>query len=166
MSNQESKEKKNLAEVINYLIWGVIAFVLYMVLYAIFTSVLGWKETVATLVDNVLVIIFAFFTNKIFVFKSKAGSVKGFIREFVSFGLARVFTLVLSEVITWVGCDLLQYNTASYRMGISIWLNNIIAMTPLSFRVNDGLIIQLIGQVVVIVTNYVLSKLIVFRKKK
>lgn len=137
-------------EIIDYLFWGAAAFFLYMFIYWIFTSILGWKEVVATLIDNFIVIIFAFFTNKLFVFRSKAGSFNGFIREFVSFFAARIFTLVLSELMTWIGCDLMGYNTESYQL-IKI--------------VNDGLIVQLITQFVVIVANYILSKLWIFKKK-
>ncbi len=137
-------------EGIDYLFWGGVAFVLYMFLYWVFTSGMGMREVVATFVDNVIVIIFAFITNKIFVFHSKAGSFKGLVREFVSFVGARVFTFILNELIVWVGCDILGYNTQSYHLPF----------------VNDGMIVQLIAQVVVILTNYILSKLIVFRKKK
>jgi len=141
---------KKYKEVVDYLFWGAAAFFLYMFIYWIFTSCLGMKEVVATLIDNLLVIIFAFFTNKIFVFRSKTESAGAFFKEFASFFAARIFTLVLSELMTWIGCDVLGYNTNSYH---------------LSF-INDGLIVQLITQVVVIVTNYVLSKLWIFKGKK
>lgn len=137
-------------EVIDYLFWGGVAFVLYMALYWVFTSRMGMREVFATFVDNVIVVIFAFITNKLFVFRSKAGSFKGLVREFVSFVAARIFTFILNELIVWVGCDILGYNTQSYHLPF----------------VNDGMIVQLIAQVIVIVTNYVLSKLVVFRKKK
>lgn len=139
---------KKYKEVIDYLFWGAAAFFLYMFIYWIFTSILGLREVIATLIDNLIVIIFAFFTNKIFVFRSKTESVSAFFKEFASFFAARIFTLVLSELMTWIGCDVLGFNTNSYH---------------LSF-VNDGLIVQLITQVVVIVANYVLSKLWIFRK--
>ncbi|MCR5595080.1 MAG: GtrA family protein [Lachnospiraceae bacterium] len=137
-------------EVIDYLFWGVVAFVLYMFIYWIFTSKMGMREVVATFFDNVIVIIFTFITNKLFVFRSKAGSFKGLVREFVSFVAARIFTFILNELIVWVGCDLLGYNTQSYHLPF----------------INDGMIVQFIAQAVVIITNYVLSKLVVFRKKK
>lgn len=137
-------------EGIDYLFWGGVAFVLYMFLYWIFVDRLKWNESFSTFIDNVIVIIFAFFTNKWFVFRSKSGSVKGFFREFISFGLARVFTMVLSVVLTWVGCDLMGYNAESYHIPF----------------INDAMIVQFIIQVIVIVSNYVLSKLIVFRKPK
>lgn len=137
-------------EGIDYLFWGGVAFVLYMVLFWVFVDQLRLDEKLATFVDNVIVIIFAFFTNKWFVFRSKSDSILGFLREFVSFGLARVFTMVLSIFLTWVGCDLMGYNAESYHIPM----------------INDALIVQFIIQVIVIVTNYVLSKLIVFRDSK
>ena len=124
------------------------AFVLYMALFWVFTVVIGWRETFATLIDNIIVVIFTFVTNKLFVFRSKTGTFKGLLREFVSFVGARIFTFLLNELIIWVGCDLMGYNTESRHLPF----------------VNDAMIVQLIAQVIVIVTNYVLSKLIVFRK--
>lgn len=141
---------KKYREAIDYLFWGGMAFVLYMLLFWVFVDRLKWNESFSTLIDNIIVIIFAFFTNKLFVFRSKAGSIAGFVREFVSFGLARVFTMVLSVVLTWVGCDLMGYNAESYHIPF----------------INDALIVQFIIQVIVIVTNYIFSKLIVFRKPK
>lgn len=136
-------------EVIDYLFWGAVAFFLYMGLFWLFAQKWDWPEKTAVLIDNILVIIFAFFTNKLFVFRSHSESAKAFLKEFVEFGLARVFTLVLSELITWIGCDLMGFTTDSYHLPF----------------VSDGMIVQLVGQVIVIVSNYVLSKLIVFRKK-
>ena len=137
-------------ELVDYLFWGVVAFLLYMVIYWIFTSGMGMREVTATFFDNVIVIIFTFITNKLFVFRSKAGSFKGLVREFVSFVAARIFTFILNELIVWIGCDILGFNTQSYHLPF----------------INDGMIVQLIAQAVVIITNYVLSKLLVFRHKK
>lgn len=133
-------------EGIDYLFWGGVAFVLSIVLFWVFTSELfslQWSEVFANNVDWVICVIFTFFTNKWFVFRSKAGSFKGFCREFVSFVIARIFTLVLEDLILWILCDLCGWDSGLPQIGA-----------------------KLIGQFVVIVTNYVLSKLIVFKKPK
>ncbi|MBR6390622.1 MAG: GtrA family protein [Lachnospiraceae bacterium] len=130
-------------EVISYLFWGGIAFVLSVLLFWIFNSKLGMGEVLANTIDWIILVIFTFFTNKLFVFRSKAGSPKAFGREFVSFVLARLFTLLLEDAIIWVGCNKLGFNS---EIG--------------------SLIVKLIAQFVVIVSNYILSKLIVFRHKK
>ena len=130
-------------EVISYLFWGGVAFFLSMILFWVFNSKLGMGEVLANTVDWIIVVIFAFFTNKLFVFRSKTGSASGLGREFISFIIARLFTLVLEDVIIWFGCKKLGFDS---ELG--------------------SLVVKLIGQVVVIVTNYVLSKLWIFRKPK
>ena len=125
-------------EVISYLFWGGVAFVLSMVLFWVFNSKLGMGEVTANTVDWIIVMVFAFFTNKLFVFRSKAGSAAAFGKEFLSFVLARLFTLFLEELIIAVFITWLGFNT---------------------------MIVKLAAQVVVIVTNYIISKLIVFKKK-
>ncbi len=130
-------------EVISYLFWGGVAFVLSMVLFWIFNSKLGMGEVLANTIDWIIVVIFAFFTNKLFVFRSKAGSAAGLGKEFVSFIVARLFTLLLEDAIIWLGCK---------KMGFDSELGS--------------LVVKLIGQFVVIVANYILSKLWIFRKPK
>lgn len=130
-------------EVISYLFWGGVAFVLSMVLFWVFNSKLGMGEVTANTIDWIIVVIFAFFTNKLFVFRSKAGSVAGLGKEFTSFIAARLFTLFLEDVIIWLGCK---------KMGFDSEIGS--------------LVVKLIGQFVVIVVNYILSKLWIFRKPK
>ncbi len=130
-------------EVISYLFWGGVAFILSMVLFWVFNSKLGMGEVLANTIDWIIVVIFAFFTNKLFVFRSKAGSAAGLGKEFVAFILARLFTLLLEDAIIWLGCK---------KMGFDSELGS--------------LIVKLIGQFVVIVANYILSKLWIFRKPK
>ncbi|MCR5421654.1 MAG: GtrA family protein [Lachnospiraceae bacterium] len=128
-------------EGIDYLFWGGIAFVLSMFLFWLFTGVFGWDEVFANNVDWVICVIFTFLTNKLFVFRSKVRSASGIAREFVSFVAARVFTLVLEDLVIWIGCDKLGYDVGMGKLAV-----------------------KLIGQFIVIVTNYVLSKLIIFKK--
>ena len=78
-----------------------------------------------------------FVTNKVFVFESKAKEKKTVIKELISFVTARLLTLGIEEIILFVGCNLLNI---------------------------DALIVKIIAQVVVIVSNYFLSKLFIFKK--
>ncbi len=128
-------------EGIDYLFWGGVAFLLSMFLFWLFAAVFGWNEVFANTVNWVICVLFTFFTNKFFVFRSKTKDLKGFIREFLSFTAARLFTLVLEDIIIFVGCTLMGYNEGLPQM-----------------------IVKFIGQFVVIVTNYILSKLWIFKK--
>jgi putative flippase GtrA len=130
-------------EMISYLFWGGMAFLLSMVLFWLFTSRFGWGEVTSNNIDWIICVIFTFFTNKFFVFRSKTGSTKGFFKEFVEFVAARLFTLLLEDAIIWLLCK---------KMG---WQTEVLELAA-----------KLIGQFVVIVTNYVLSKLWIFKKPK
>lgn len=130
-------------EIVDYLFWGVIAFLLSMLLYWIFDSGLGWNSVVANTVDWIIVVIFAYFTNRIFVFRSKTKGLKAMGTEFLQFVAARLFTLILEDVIIYIGVTVMGHDSSLGSM-----------------------VVKLIGQVVVIITNYILSKLWIFRKKK
>ena len=129
---------KKYEEGISYLFWGGVAFVLSMVLFYVFANMLGMEEQIANIWTWIICVIFTYATNRTFVFKSK---VKGFVetgKEFTSFTAARLATLVLENVVLFICIDLFgMYN----------------------------MIAKLIGQFLVIVSNYVLSKLWIFKKK-
>lgn len=133
---------KKYQEAIDYLFWGGIAFVLSMVLFWVFASLLGWNEVTANNVDWVICVLFTFVTNKLFVFRSKSENAKALGKEFVEFVLARVFTLVLEDIIIYIGCNLMGYDNGIGQIAV-----------------------KLIAQFVVIVSNYFLSKLWIFKKK-
>ncbi len=126
-------------EGIDYLFWGGVAFVLSMVLFYIFANMMMIEEQIANVITWIICVIFTYFTNRIFVFKSKTGDMKSVTKEFVNFVSARLATLVLENVVLFICIDLL------------LWHN---------------MIAKLVGQFLVIVSNYVLSKLWIFKKKE
>ncbi len=130
--------KKN-KEIINYLIFGVLTTVVSFVVYFIFAKVFKIDEVISNVISWFFSVLFAFITNKLYVFESKETGKKTLLKEIISFYLARLFTGVV--------CDL-----------------GVFALMVKTFKINDVLS-KLVTQVIVIVLNYVLSKLIVFRKK-
>ncbi|MGN1313705.1 MAG: GtrA family protein [Lachnospiraceae bacterium] len=129
---------KKYEEGISYLFWGGVAFCLSMVLFYLFANVMKIHEQVANTIDWIICVIFTYFTNRIFVFKSKTKGLSGMGKEFISFISARLATLIVENAILFVMIDLMT-------------INNMIA--------------KLTGQFVVIVSNYILSKLWIFSKK-
>lgn len=125
-------------EGINYLFWGGVAFVLSMVLFYIFANMMMIEEQIANVITWIICVIFTYITNRTFVFKSKTVGVKAITKEFTEFTTARLATLVLENVVLFICIDLL------------LWHN---------------MVAKLIGQFLVIVSNYVLSKLWIFKKK-
>lgn len=130
---------KKYEEGINYLIFGFLAFVLNYVLFFIFDSIINIGYLAATALSWVLTVVFAYWTNHAFVFKSKNAGLSSITKEFVLFIGARVATLLLEMLLM-------------YLMVGKAGINSNIA--------------KLIAQVVVIVTNYVLSKIWIFTEKK
>lgn len=126
-------------EAVSYLFWGGVAFVLGTGLFYVFANVMGLYEQIANILSWVICVIFVYFTNRTFVFKSKVKGFKNRLKEFKDFVTARVLTLVMENVILFVMIDLLS-------------INNMIS--------------KLVGQFVVIVSNYFLSKLWIFKNKE
>lgn len=129
---------KKYEEGFNYLIFGFLAFVLNYVLYYVLVSMLHMNHLVATVISWVLTVIFAYWTNHTFVFKSKNMSALSLAKEFASFIGARIATEVLEVALMYLMVDIAGMNQY---------------------------IAKLIGQFVVIVTNYFLSKLWIFKEK-
>lgn len=123
-------------EGINYLIFGFLAFVLNYVLYFIFADAMDMHYMAATGVSWVLTVIFAYWTNRTFVFKSQNRDRKSVVAEFAAFIGARVATEVLELGVMYLMVDVMS--------------------------INDK-ISKLVCQVLVILANYVLSKIWIFK---
>jgi len=126
-------------EAIDYLFWGGVAFVLSMVLFYIFANMMMIEEQIANVITWIICVIFTYMTNRTFVFKSKTTGAKAITKEFTEFTSARLATLVLENIVLFICIDLLSWH---------------------------NMIAKLIGQFLVIVSNYVLSKLWIFKKKE
>ena len=126
-------------EGINYLIFGFLAFVLNYVLYFLFASAMQMHYMVATALSWVLTVVFAYWTNRTFVFKSNNKDAQSLGKEFMSFIGARVATEVLELALMFLMVDCADLNE---------YLS------------------KLVCQVIVIVANYFLSKLWIFKEKK
>ena len=145
---------KKYAEVINYLFFGVLATLLNIVLYALFKVLFGYEaaNSWANVLGTVLCILFAYATNRTWVFKSHTAGGAAW-REFGKFVTCRLGTLVVDAVIMYVGGNmagpaLVAAGTLS-EAHLGLW----------------GTGVKVFSNVVVVVLNYVFSKLIIFTKK-
>ena len=140
-------------ELINYVFFGALATVVSIVSFKIFDVMLGADlYLVSNIISWIITVIFAYFTNKIWVFESKSWKANVLVREIISFFGARVFSLVVEEAGLWLLIDVLS-------MGGICW-------TILGFNITGNLIAKVVMQVVVVILNYIFSKLIIFKKKK
>ena len=132
-------------EVINYLIFGILTTVVslavkYLLLFTIFDASNALELQVAVIISWIAACLFAYITNRIWVFESKS---KKIIKEMITFFVARLSTLGLEMLIMFIFVTALGLNS-------DIWV----------------IVWTLVSQVLVIVGNYILSKLIVFKNKK
>ena len=137
------KYYKKYDEIINYLIFGVLTTVVTIITYAIFTNTfLSSKSALDIQIANVLswiiAVTFAYLTNRKYVFKSKAQGSKR-IKEIINFFLARISSLLVEMLFMYVTVTVLSYN---------------------------DFICKIIAQAIVIIFNYVCSKLIIFKKEE
>ena len=116
-------------EMLLYLFFGGLTFVISVITYAFFNVSLGMNELVANIFSWILAVLFAFFTNRIWVFDGKTNGAKEFFVQMINFFGGRVATLVF--------------------------------ITKLGF---GSMVVKIAAQIIVIVLNYVISKLWVFRK--
>lgn len=152
-------------EIITYIIFGVLTTAVNLVTFYIFKKIFisigwegvfnkllgsaGWDKALellgsgtdyldATVIAWTVAVIFAFVTNKLIVFESKSWKPAVAGKEFVGFIGARLFSLLVELVFMFVMVTLLKWN---------------------------DFVAKLIVQVIVVILNYVFSKLLIFKNK-
>ena len=136
---------KDHLEGMRYLICGALSTVVNIVSYVIGAYLIFFaiqeeslKVTISDLFAFVVALIFAYWVNKTIVFDTKCENFKALMKEIVSFTSCRIFTQI-----------------------ISLGLMNLAVI----IQMND-IIMKIIANIIVIILNFVLSKLIIFKKKK
>ena len=101
-------------EVLSYLIFGVLTTLLNIVLYALFNRLFGYTaaNSWGNVLDNILCILFAYATNRAFVFRSKTRG-REMAREFGTFVTCRLGTMLLDPAIMLVLGNLLAAQGAA-----------------------------------------------------
>ena len=124
--------------IILYGIFGVLTTVINIGVYGVLYSGLGVSNVISNVIAWVISVLFAFITNKLWVFESKSFNFKLFVKELGNFTVCRVATGVLDLGIMFVGVDLLN---------------------------GPAIILKVASNIIVIILNYVMSKIFVFKKK-
>ena len=139
---------KKYSEMIRYLIVGglttlISLAVYYPLIWYVFNVESKVEHTAANVISWVCAVTFAYFANRIIVFKSKD---ERMIREAVKFVSSRIGSLLIET-----GIILLFVNVLGFTFAINVFGKSFMVM-------------KIIAQVVVVVLNYVFGKLLVFNK--
>lgn len=129
---------KKYEEVIKYLIFGVLTTLVSIIIYWIFTKLFHVNYMVSNIISWIGAVTFAYVTNKLFVFESKCNNNKDVIIEVYQFFKYRLLSLVIDVLLMYLFVEIFSI---------------------------DDMISKLIVQFIVIVLNYLFSKLFVFKKK-
>lgn len=128
-----------------YLVFGVLTTVVSFLAAGISKHLLesaGFNVdaigTISTIISWICAVTFAYLTNRVWVFESHASNGKEILTEALSFYGGRVFTLLVETAMMWLGFSV---------MGINYWITKIAA------------------NVIVLILNYIISKIFVFREK-
>ena len=121
-----------------YAVFGALTTLVNMASYWLCFNVLGIPNVPSTAIAWVLAVCFAFITNKLWVFDSPSFDMKIMAHEVPSFFGARLATGLLDVLVMYLAVDVMKWNS-------TLW--------------------KLISNVIVIVLNYIASKLVIFRKK-
>ncbi len=122
-----------------YLVFGGLTTLLNLVVFYVMYEWMGIDKVVSNTVAWIAGVLFAFVTNKLFVFRSQGWSGKKMLWEFATFVSARIFSGVFDTV---------------FLLAFTGWIVAFPAMP-----------VKIISNILVIIMNYVFSKWIVFRKK-
>ena len=129
---------KNVREIIMYGIFGVLTTILNIFSYWALTRFLNLSTVAGTVWAWLIAVFFAYATNRKYVFHSENNSIKSILSELISFLACRLATGIMDVVIMYLFVDVFKFN---------------------------DVIIKTISNILVIIFNYIASKLLIFKKK-
>ncbi|MEZ3420367.1 MAG: GtrA family protein [Eubacterium sp.] len=144
---------KKYEELILYVVFGGLTTVVNFAVYWVLNKALGENFY---LVNNVIAwfvsVVFAYVTNKLWVFESKSWAPKILAKEVPEFFAARVFSLLVEEGGLWLFVEKMGFEKFSFDL--------------FGFEFTGKLIAKLVLAVIVVILNYFFSKFVIFAKKK
>ncbi len=130
---------KKYKPVLLYLVFGVLSTLVNIGIYALCYRFFGFSNVISNIIAWVLTVLFVFVTNKNWVFGSKSMEKRVLVYELVTFYGCRIATGLLDLAMMYVSVDLLSFNALGMKV---------------------------ISNVIVIILNFIASKLIIFRKQR
>lgn len=142
-------------EIIVYIIFGLLTTLVNLASFFALEYIFGSGGNGYIIYNAIawaVAVIFAYVTNKLYVFESKSWAPKIVIKESVEFLLARLFSFVVEELGLILMVEILKFGELTFNL-------KVITLTGTSLA-------KILLSVVVIVMNYFFSKFIIFKNKK
>ncbi len=138
MKGAIAKFIKKYKDLILYLFFGGLTTLINLIIYHISYTLFQIPNILSTVIAWIFAVVFAYLTNKLWVFHSKAFDVTTLKHEIPTFFTARILTGILDVGIMYIAVDALQRNA-------TLW--------------------KLISNLLVVILNYSASKLVIFKEK-
>ncbi|USS86359.1 GtrA family protein [Fructilactobacillus cliffordii] len=134
---------RNHKDVIPYLFWGVAATIVNLVSFYLLDKYTSLNYVINYSVAWVITVLFAFYTNKYFVFYNQHHSTKEFWYQMATFFAGRFLTFIIGAGILMFGVSILKFDSS---LGKNL--------------------VNVVQNIVVIILNYFWATLVSFRKKE
>jgi len=125
--------------IIPYALFGVLTTLVNVAVYWLMAHSAGLGVMPSTIIAWIVAVLFAYITNRKWVFHSEAHTTILIIKEIVSFFICRLLTGVVDWVCMFIFVDIIHMN---------------------------DIMIKFIANIVVIVLNYIASRMLIFKHKK
>lgn len=147
------KIKEKYKELVLYVFFGGLTTLVNFAAFWLLNKSVGEE---AYLINNIIAwfiaVVFAYITNKLFVFESKSWAFNAVVKEIPEFFLARVFSLMVEEGGLWLFVEKMEFDRFSFSL--------------LGFEITGKLVAKIVLAVIVVILNYFFSKFIIFAKNK
>lgn len=127
---------KKYKEILLYLFFGVLTTIVSLSTYYFFSEILEIHYLISNVFSWIFAVLFAYITNRLWVFKSKNNDIKSILKEMFAFVNCRLLSGAIDMVVMFLLVDILIVNSMYSK---------------------------LITQIIVVILNYIFSKLIVFK---
>ncbi len=124
-------------EIVLYIFFGGLTTLVSFFSYALFFYVFHINEILTNVISWIFAVLFAFFTNRIWVFDGCSKDKNAFAKQLISFFTGRIFSLLVETLIIFIFVTKMEFN---------------------------AMIIKIIASIFVLIINYIISKLFVFTK--
>lgn len=162
----DGKKSGTLRELIVYVICGGLTTVVSFVVQHLLGSVIPGERflELRTIGSWVAAVAFAFVVNKLFVFRARSDGRGGLLAQIASFVGMRLISLGMEIAVISLGVRLCGGSAAVASLASTV--RGLGFCTDWSDGDFAEMLFKLIGQVLVVISNYFFSKFVIFRKKK